>query len=74
MSKEQRERARAHLQRNLATHNDWIVLNSTMKTLGAWAKKDEELCHWLVPHLERLSGDKRKSVAKQAGKWLAVLG
>lgn len=73
MSEAQRERAEAHLKHNLATHNDWIVLNNTMKTLGEWAKKDEGLRHWLVPHLERLSGDKRKSVAKRAGKLLAGL-
>ena len=73
MNEGQRERAEAHLKHNLATHNDWIVLNSTMKTLGAWAKRDEGLRHWLVPHLERLSGDRRKSVAKRAGKLLSAL-
>ena len=70
MNETQRARAEVHLKHNLATHNDWIVLNSTMKTLGEWSKQDEELRHWLVPHLERLSKDKRKSVAKRAGKLL----
>ena len=70
MSGAQRSQAEAVLKRNLANHNDWIVLNQTMKTLGAWAKDDPDLLHWLVPHLERLSGDGRKSVAKTAVKTL----
>lgn len=70
MNETQRARAEAHLKHNLATHDDWIVLNSTMKTLGEWGKRDEGLRHWLMPHLERLSKDKRKSVAKRAGKLL----
>ena len=73
MSEAQRGQAEAVLKRNLANHNDWIVLNQTMKTLGIWAKKDDELKHWLVPHLERLSGDGRKSVAKTAVKTLNSL-
>jgi len=70
MSPTQRQQAETVLKRNLAHHNDWIVLNQTMKTLGDWAKDNPELRHWLVPHLERLSGDGRKSVAKTAAKTL----
>lgn len=73
MTPAQRQQAEAVLKRNLANHNDWIVLNQTMKTLGEWAKDDPELQHWLVPHLERLSGDGRKSVAKTAAKTLNQL-
>jgi hypothetical protein len=73
MTPAQRQRAEAVLKRNLAHHNDWIVLNQTMKTLGEWAKDDPELQHWLVPHLERLSGNGRKSVAKTASKTLKNL-
>lgn len=73
MNAEQRSQAEVVLKRNLANHNDWIVLNRTMQTLGAWAKEDAELLHWLLPHLERLSGDGRKSVAKTAVKTLAAL-
>ncbi|MCP4415502.1 MAG: hypothetical protein GY805_02700 [Chloroflexi bacterium] len=73
MSVAQRSQAEAVLKRNLANHNDWIVLNQTMKTLGAWAKDNPDLLHWLVPHLERLSGDGRKSVAKTAVKTLNSL-
>ncbi len=73
MTPTQRQQAEAVLKRNLAHHHDWIVLNQTMKTLGGWAKDDPELQHWLVPHLERLSGDGRKSVAKTASKTLVSL-
>lgn len=73
MTPVQRRQAEAVLKRNLAHHTDWIVLNQTMKTLGEWAKDNPELQHWLVPHLERLSGDGRKSVAKTAAKTLNQL-
>jgi hypothetical protein len=73
MTTSQRQQAEAVLKRNLANHNDWIVLNQTMKTLGAWAQNDAELTQWLVPQLERLSGDGRKSVAKTAAKTLKQL-
>ncbi|MEZ4591593.1 MAG: hypothetical protein R3D55_10710 [Chloroflexota bacterium] len=73
MTPAQRQQAEAVLKRNLAHHHDWIVLNQTMKTLGAWAKTDEALKQWLVPQLERLSGDGRKSVAKTAAKTLKKL-
>ncbi len=69
----QRQQAEAVLKHNLAHHTDWIVLNQTMKTLGDWAKDDPELQYWLIPHLERLSGDGRKSVAKTAAKTLKQL-
>lgn len=74
MTPTQRQQAEAVLKRNLAHHNDWIVLNQTMKTLGAWAKDDPALKAWLMPHLERLSGDGRKSVAKTATKTLESQG
>jgi hypothetical protein len=73
MTPAQRQQAEAVLKRNLAQHTDWIVLNQTMKTLGVWAKQDAALKTWLLPHLERLSGDGRKSVAKTAVKILAAL-
>ena len=69
----QRQQAEAVLKRNLAHHHDWIVLNQTMKTLSSWAKDDPALKAWLMPHLERLSGDGRKSVAKTAAKNLKNL-
>lgn len=55
-------------------HDDWIVLNMTLATLQAWARDDEELRRWLLPHLERLAEDRRKSVAGRAAKYLAAWG
>lgn len=66
MSPDQLTKARVVLQRNLENHQDWIVLNMTMQTLGEWAKTDPELHTWLKPHLARLAQDPRRSVAKKA--------
>ena len=72
MTAEQKAGATEIMQHNLANHNDWIVLNTTMQVLFDWAKMgDDELKSWIVPHLERLSSDGRKSVAKRATKLLA---
>ena len=72
MSAEQRGRAAEIMKHNLATHGDWIVLNNTMQVLGEWVLAgDDDLKSWLLPHLERLTGDGRKSVAKRATKLLA---
>ena len=73
MNDTQHEKAIKIMKHNLAEHDDWIVLNHTMKTLGAWATRDHELHSWLTPHLERLSQDARKSVAKTAEKYLKEL-
>ncbi|MEL6674648.1 MAG: hypothetical protein AAFR61_20725 [Bacteroidota bacterium] len=73
MSPAQLQKAREIVQHNLATHDDWIVLNTSMETLATWAKKDEALKAWLMPHLTRLSQDSRKSVKGKATKWLAKL-
>jgi hypothetical protein len=56
------------MKRNLTTSNDWIVLNQTMQTLGKWAKADTDLQGWLLPHVQRLKDDSRKSVASSAAK------
>jgi hypothetical protein len=68
MSETQRNDAKKILLKNLENHTDWIVLNNTMNTLSAWAKKDLELKEWMLPHLERLAHDPRKSVAGRAKK------
>lgn len=68
MSAEQLAQAKQVLQRNLAQHHDWIVLNHTMQTLANWSATDEALRLWLKPHLARLAQDGRKSVAKRAAK------
>lgn len=73
LSADQAQRATELLQRNLTRSADWIVLNVTMDVLTGWARHDRALAGWLVPELERLSHDDRKSVAKRASKRLAEL-
>lgn len=73
MSDSQKARALEIMKNNLAHHDDWIVLNNSMKVLGAWSKEDEDLKEWLRPHAERLTQDSRKSVASRATKLLASL-
>jgi hypothetical protein len=45
----------------------------TAQTLGLWAKTDQALGQRLLPELERLKGDPRKSVSKTAAKVAAEL-
>ena len=73
LSDAQRALAVEIMQRNLADHTDWIVLNTTMKVLGAWAVDDPELASWLRPHAVRLLDDPRRSVASRARKLLDAL-
>jgi hypothetical protein len=73
MSETQRTNALKILKQNLETATDWIVLNNTMETLGEWATTDSELKRWLLPHLDRLSNDSRKSVAGRAKKIVVKL-
>ncbi len=70
MTPEQHGKALEVMKGNLAHHSDWIVLNTTMDTLGQWARRDQGLEAWLIPHLERLSQDPRKSIAKRSNKLL----
>lgn len=73
LSDTQKVKAQTIMQNNLVHHNDWIVLNNSIETLSKWAKKDVALKDWLIPHLERLKNDSRKSVAKRSQKWLDKL-
>lgn len=73
MNASQRAKAQAIMQRNLAEHEDWIVLNQSMETLANWARDNAELKQWLHPHLDRLAKDGRKSIANRAGKKLKQL-
>ncbi len=73
LSPKQKKEATEIMQRNLAQHEDWIVLNQTMDTLGSWAREDSTLKAWIIPHLDRLSADSRKSVSKKANKVRASL-
>jgi hypothetical protein len=68
MSEDQAGRAQSLMQRNLVRSHDWIVLNQTLETLATWALDDDALKAWLRPHLDRLAGDSRKSVAGRALK------
>ena len=70
LSDAQTARALEIMKTNLANHDDWIVLNTTMKVLDEWTKFHPELVDWMQPHFQRLSKDPRKSVAKQAQKRL----
>lgn len=70
LSDEQRTRAVSIMENNLATNDDWIVLNNSMKVLGRWSADDEELRSRLRRHAERLARDPRKSVASNARKLL----
>jgi hypothetical protein len=73
MTEDQIASAKEIMKLNLAYHNDWIVLNSTMDTLGKWSKIDTGLKSWIAPHLKRLSKDARKSVSGRANKILTLL-
>ena len=71
MTPTQKTAATRIMQRNLAEHPDWIVLNNTMEALFQWSETDDELRTWLLPHLQRLTGDSRNSVSKRATKLVA---
>jgi hypothetical protein len=73
LTAEQREAATELLKDNLTRIDDWIVINSTLETLGKWALADPELRNWLMPHVERFSGDRRKSIARKAAKLAKTL-
>lgn len=67
----QRTRSVDIMKHNLAHHDDWIVLNNSMQVLYEWSLDDPLLADWLTPHLERLTHESRKSVARRATKLLA---
>ena len=73
MSADQCARAEAIVKRNLAEHNDWIVLNNSIEVLTEWATDNADLRAWLIPHLQRLNNETRKSVARRAAKALKAL-
>ncbi len=73
MTDAQMAKAMTILKRNLTSHDDWIVLNQTMATLGKWAVGNDSLKRWMIPHLRSHALDKRKSVSKRAQKLLVTL-
>ncbi len=73
LSAAQHDRALEIIKHNLEHHDDWIVLNTSLKVLFEWAADDDDLLAWLKPQMQRLSKDKRKSVSGRASKLLAEL-
>ena len=73
LSPQQTARALQIMKHNLATHGDWIVLNTSMQVLFDWRLEHPGLERWLKRQLQRHCGDERKSVAKRAAKLLAQL-
>ena len=76
MTTSQKQGAVKIMQRNLADNADWIVLKTNMGTLAKWAVRgegDATLQAWLLPHVQRLQKDSRKTVARQATKAHALL-
>lgn len=49
--------------RYLQDSSDWIVLTTSMKTLAEWAKDDQSVKTKLLPYLQHLTQDSRKSVS-----------
>ena len=74
MSATQRAAALKIVKRNLAEHDDWIVLNNSMDYLVRLASNEDALRDWMIPHLTRHAADSRKSVASRATKALARFG
>jgi hypothetical protein len=70
----QKQQAVAIVKHNLVHVDDWIVQNTSIETLGCWARTDNALRSWLLPQLSTLSGSSRKSVASRAIKMAAILG
>lgn len=68
MDDTQRTKAKKILKLNLEKWNDWIVLNNTMETLAGWSSDDIELRNWLIPKLNKLKSDSRRSVSNRALK------
>ena len=73
LSATQKKKATEIIKRFLEKTDDWIVLNTSLQTLGAWSLDDAQLKQWLIPRLKKLSRDERKSVAKRAQKLSAKL-
>ncbi|MCB0827672.1 MAG: hypothetical protein KDB62_02530 [Solirubrobacterales bacterium] len=69
-----RRRATTLVKGYLTGSDDWIVLNTSMAILTAWSAGDPGLAEWLEPELDRLTLDRRKSVAKRASRLRATLG
>jgi hypothetical protein len=73
LTDEQRRQATDLLCGYLDESGDWIVLNTSIAILTGWAGSDPPLARSLRPRLQRLTGDRRRSVAGRAAKCLAAL-
>jgi hypothetical protein len=73
MNERQQQQAKKLLKSNLTKWDDWIVLNNTMEALADWSISDTALSNWLIPRLEALQADKRRSVSGRAKKLLNSL-
>ena len=73
LTDDQRNRCIEIVANYLETETDWIVLNSSMPPLAQWAQARPDLEARIRPHLERLTNEDRKSVAKRAAKSIAIL-
>lgn len=69
----QKKIAVKRIQGYLNTSDDWIVQNTSIQTLGTWARDDETLRKWLLPQLEKFSRSDKSSVARRAEKFLDKL-
>ena len=70
ITEKQRNEAIELLKHNLETESDWIVQNTTADTLTDFAANDSRLKAWLVPRLNKMKKDNRKSVSSKAVKLL----
>jgi hypothetical protein len=68
LSEVQEKKALSVMKNNLENHNDWIVLNTTMDVLSRWSVQSEGLKIWLIPRIEKLQKDPRKSISNRANK------
>ena len=73
MDEPQQQKAKEFLKSNLTDWDDWIVLNNTMEALAEWSVNDTPLRNWLIPRLEALQVDRRRSVSGRAKKLLEKL-
>ena len=71
LSDAQRAQAVSILRRNLATFDDWILVNLTIEALAEFARQDPTLSPDLVVLLRGYADDRRKSVAARAKKLLS---
>ncbi|MEO1746975.1 MAG: hypothetical protein AAFR13_10675, partial [Pseudomonadota bacterium] len=69
----QHDAAREYLIKTLKEHDDWIVLNMTMKTLQSFVKDTPSLVPRIEMRVRMLAEDRRKSVANGARKLLKAM-